>query len=92
MLKKRGKTWGHNFSRKREAEPPSHRPFCTERREEEEGEEEGPAVEIKEDKFSKCKFAPKPLNFGCFGAGFWISIVVGGFYFVVYGVVCVMGL
>ena len=50
----------------------------------------GPAVEIQEDKFSKCKFSPKPLNFGCFGVGFWISIVVGGLYFVLYGVVFVI--
>jgi hypothetical protein len=30
------------------------------------------------------------LNFGCFGVGLWISIVVGGLYFVLYGVVLVI--
>jgi hypothetical protein len=89
MQKKEAKLWDRT-SQETENSKPHPTALIAPSAEKKKGEEEGPAVEIQEDKFSKCKFPPKPLNFGCFGVGLWISIVVGGLYFVLYGVVLVI--
>jgi hypothetical protein len=88
MPKKEAKLWDrtekpNRVKKKKEPRsritlPPLSAPSIErERGREREREEEGLAVERKEEKFCKCKFAFKPLNFGCFDVGFWISIVVG---------------